>query len=85
MHDSFTRWAAWWPMWLIELGEVYRGVGSGLYGMLIFAIMAGIRRRMMIGARRNTSARKIESFEMKMTSIVILVTPFLGWSRRDRG
>src|SRR5271167_807746 len=78
MHDSFTPLGGLVPMWLIELGEVvFGGVGSGLYGMLIFAIMAVFIAGLMIGRTPEYVGKKIESFEMKMTSIVILVTPFL--------
>ena len=78
VHDSFTPLGGLVPMWLIELGEVvFGGVGSGLYGMLIFAIMAVFVAGLMIGRTPEYIGKKIESFEMKMTSIVILVTPFL--------
>jgi K+-transporting ATPase ATPase A chain len=78
MHDSFTPLGGMVPMWLIELGEVvFGGVGSGLYGMLIFAIMAVFVAGLMIGRTPEYVGKKIESFEMKMASIVILVTPFL--------
>jgi K+-transporting ATPase ATPase A chain len=78
VHDSFTPLGGLVPMWLIELGEVvFGGVGSGLYGMLIFAIMAVFIAGLMIGRTPEYLGKKIESFEMKMTAIVILVTPFL--------
>ena len=78
VHDSFTPLGGMVPMWLIELGEVvFGGVGSGLYGMLVFAIMAVFVAGLMIGRTPEYIGKKIESFEMKMTSIVILVTPFL--------
>jgi len=78
MHDSFTPLGGMVPMWLIELGEVvFGGAGSGLYGMLIFAIMAVFVAGLMIGRTPEYVGKKIESFEIKMTSIVILVTPFL--------
>jgi K+-transporting ATPase ATPase A chain len=78
VHDSFTPLGGLVPMWLIQLGEVvYGGVGSGLYGMLIFAIMAVFIAGLMIGRTPEYIGKKIESFEMKMTSIVILVTPCL--------
>ncbi|MDP9012155.1 MAG: potassium-transporting ATPase subunit KdpA [Pseudomonadota bacterium] len=78
MHDSFMPLGGLVPMWLIELGEVvFGGAGSGLYGMLIFAIMAVFIAGLMIGRTPEYIGKKIESFEMKMTSIVILVTPFL--------
>src|SRR6202041_2426670 len=77
-HDSFTPLGGLVPMWLIELGEVvFGGVGSGLYGMLIFAIMAVFIAGLMIGRTPEYIGKKIESFQMKMTAIVILVTPFL--------
>jgi K+-transporting ATPase ATPase A chain len=79
MHDSFTPLGGLVPMWLIQLGEVvFGGVGSGLYGMLIFAIMAVFIAGLMIGRTPEYIGKKIEAFEMKMTSIVILVTPFLA-------
>jgi potassium-transporting ATPase potassium-binding subunit len=78
MHDSFTPLGGMVPTWLIELGEVvFGGVGSGLYGMLIFAIMAVFIAGLMIGRTPEYLGKKIESFEMKMTAIVILVTPLL--------
>jgi potassium-transporting ATPase potassium-binding subunit len=79
MHDSFTPLGGLVPMWLIQLGEVvFGGVGSGLYGMLIFAIMAVFVAGLMIGRTPEYVGKKIESFEMKMASIVILVTPMLA-------
>jgi K+-transporting ATPase ATPase A chain len=78
VHDSFTPLGGLVPMWLMQLGEVvFGGVGAGLYGMLIFAIMAVFVAGLMIGRTPEYIGKKIESFEMKMTSIVILVTPFL--------
>jgi potassium-transporting ATPase potassium-binding subunit len=78
MHDSFTPLGGLVPMWLIELGEVvFGGAGSGLYGMLIFAIMAVFIAGLMIGRTPEYIGKKIEAFEMKMTAIVILITPCL--------
>jgi K+-transporting ATPase ATPase A chain len=78
MHDSFTPLGGLVPMWLIQLGEVvFGGVGSGLYGMLIFAIMAVFIAGLMIGRTPEYIGKKIQSFEMKMTAIVILITPCL--------
>src|ERR1700674_123223 len=78
VHDSLTPLGGLVPMWLIELGEVvFGGVGSALYGMLIFAIMAVFIAGLMIGRTPEYIGKKIESFQMKMTAIVILVTPFL--------
>jgi K+-transporting ATPase ATPase A chain len=78
MHDSFTPLGGLVPLWLIQLGEVvFGGVGAGLYGMLIFAILAVFVAGLMIGRTPEYVGKKIQSFEMKMTSIVILVTPLL--------
>jgi len=78
MHDSLTPIGGLVPMLLIQLGEVvFGGVGSGLYGMLIFAIMAVFVAGLMIGRTPEYVGKKIEAFDMKMTSVVILITPFL--------
>jgi len=79
MHDSFTPLGGLVPMVLMQLGEVvFGGVGSGLYGMLIFAVMAVFVAGLMIGRTPEYIGKKIGSFEMKMTSIVILATPLLA-------
>jgi len=76
MHDSFTPIGGLVPMWMIELGEVvYGGVGSGLYGMLIFAIIAVFVAGLMVGRTPEYLGKKIESYEMKMSSLVILIVP----------
>jgi K+-transporting ATPase ATPase A chain len=78
MHDSFTPLGGMVPLVLMQLGEVvFGGVGSGLYGMLVFAIMAVFIAGLMIGRTPEYLGKKIESYEMKMTSIAILVTPLL--------
>jgi K+-transporting ATPase ATPase A chain len=78
MHDSLTPLGGLIPMLLIQLGEVvYGGVGSGLYGMLAFAILAVFVAGLMIGRTPEYLGKKIEAYEMKMVSIVILATPFL--------
>ncbi len=78
MHDSFTPLGGMVPLVLMQLGEVvFGGVGSGLYGMLIFAILAVFIAGLMIGRTPEYLGKKIEAFEMKMASIAILVTPFL--------
>lgn len=77
-HDSFTPLGGMGPTLLMQLGEViFGGVGSGLYGMLIFAIMAVFIAGLMIGRTPEYLGKKIQSYEMKMTSIAILVTPTL--------
>jgi K+-transporting ATPase ATPase A chain len=74
MHDSMTPLGGLVAMWLIQLGEViYGGVGSGLYGMLAFAIVAVFIAGLMIGRTPEYLGKKIESFEMKMASLVILI------------
>ncbi len=77
MHDSYTPLGGMVPMWLIQLGEViFGGVGSGLYGMLIFALIAVFVAGLMIGRTPEYLGKKIESFEMKMAAIVILIPAF---------
>jgi len=74
MHDSFSPLGGLAPMVMIQLGEVvFGGVGSGLYGMLTFVIVAVFISGLMIGRTPEYLGKKIEAFEMKMASIVILV------------
>ena len=74
MHDSFTPLGGLAPLWLIQLGEVvFGGVGSGLYGMLVFAVIAVFVAGLMVGRTPEYLGKKIEAFEMKMASLVILV------------
>jgi K+-transporting ATPase ATPase A chain len=76
MHDSFTPIGGLVPMWLIQLGEVvFGGVGSGLYGMLVFAVVAVFVAGLMVGRTPEYLGKKIEAYDMKMASIVVLVTP----------
>jgi K+-transporting ATPase ATPase A chain len=76
MHDSFTPIGGLVPMWMIQLGEVvYGGVGSGLYGMLIFAIIAVFVAGLMVGRTPEYLGKKVEAYEMKMASLVILMPP----------
>ena len=78
MHDSFSAMGGAGPLLLMQLGEVvFGGVGSGLYGMLAFAILAVFIAGLMIGRTPEFLGKKIESFEMKMVAIIILATPFL--------
>jgi len=78
MHDSFTPLGGFVPMVLMQLGEVvFGGVGSGLYGMLIYAIIAVFIAGLMIGRTPEYLGKKIEPFEMKMAAFAILVTPLL--------
>ncbi|MBN9501553.1 MAG: potassium-transporting ATPase subunit KdpA [Armatimonadetes bacterium 55-13] len=74
MHDSYTPLGGLMPMILMQLGEVvFGGVGSGLYGMLIFAVVAVFVAGLMVGRTPEYVGKKIEAFEMKMASLVILI------------
>lgn len=74
MHDSFTPLGGLVPMALIQLGEIiFGGVGSGLYGMLIYAMIAVFIAGLMVGRTPEYLGKKIEAFEMKMASLVILL------------
>ena len=74
MHDSFTPLGGLAPLWLIQLGEViFGGVGSGLYGMLAFAIVAVFLAGLMVGRTPEYLGKKIGAFEMKMAALVILL------------
>ncbi len=78
MHDSFTPLGGLAPMWLMQLGEViFGGVGSGLYGMIVFAIVAVFIAGLMIGRTPEYLGKKIEAFEMKMAAIIILIPPLM--------
>ena len=78
MHDSFMPLGGFVLLWDMMLGEVvFGGVGSGLYGMLVFAVMAVFIAGLMIGRTPEYLGKKIEAFEIKMVSIAILVTPLL--------
>jgi K+-transporting ATPase ATPase A chain len=78
MHDSYTPLGGLVPMWLMQLGEiVFGGVGSGLYGMLMFVIVAVFVAGLMVGRTPEYLGKKIEAFEMKMASLVILVPPLV--------
>jgi K+-transporting ATPase ATPase A chain len=78
MHDSYTPIGGLIPMWMIQLGEVvYGGVGSGLYGMLMFAVVAVFVAGLMVGRTPEYLGKKIEAYEMKMSSLVILIVPAL--------
>ncbi|MBF0102501.1 MAG: potassium-transporting ATPase subunit KdpA [Desulfobacterales bacterium] len=74
MHDSFSPLGGLFPLLLIQLGEIiFGGVGSGLYGMVVFAIIAVFVSGLMVGRTPEYLGKKIESYEMKMASIVILI------------
>ncbi len=78
MHDSYMPLGGMVPMWLMQLGEVvFGGVGSGLYGMIAFIIVAVFISGLMIGRTPEYLGKKIESYEMKMASLMILIPPIL--------
>jgi potassium-transporting ATPase potassium-binding subunit len=74
MHDSFLPFGGLVPMWMMQLGEVvFGGVGSGLYGMLAFVIIAVFVAGLMVGRTPEYLGKKIEIFEMKMASLIVLI------------
>ncbi|MGA7438893.1 MAG: potassium-transporting ATPase subunit KdpA [Luteibacter sp.] len=74
MHDSLTPLGGLVPMWLMQLGEViFGGVGSGLYGMLAFAVVAVFIAGLMVGRTPEYLGKKIEAHEMKMASLAVLI------------
>jgi len=78
MHDSFTPLGGFVPLINMQLGEVmFGGVGTGLYSMLIFAIVGVFIAGLMIGRTPEYLGKKIESFEIKMSSVAILVMPLI--------
>ncbi len=78
MHDSFTALGGMVPMWLMQIGEVvFGGVGSGLYGMLLFVMLAVFIAGLMVGRTPEYLGKKIDVREMKMIALAILVTPTL--------
>ena len=78
MHDSFTPLGGLIPLWLMQLGEIiYGGVGSGLYGMLLFVIMTVFIAGLMVRRTPEYLGKKVEAFEMKMAAIGILIPNLL--------
>jgi K+-transporting ATPase ATPase A chain len=76
MHDSYTPLGGLAALWMMMLGEVsFGGVGSGLYGMLVFVIVAVFVAGLMVGRTPEYLGKKIESYEMKMASLLILIMP----------
>ena len=74
MHDSFMPLGGLAPLWLIQLGEIiYGGVGSGLYGMLAFVIVAVFVAGLMVGRTPEYLGKKIEAYEMKMAALILLI------------
>ena len=78
MHDSYTPLGGLAPMFLMQVGEVvFGGVGSGLYGLVVFAIVAVFVAGLMVGRTPEYLGKKIEAYEMKMASLVILIPPLV--------
>jgi K+-transporting ATPase ATPase A chain len=78
MHDSYTPLGGLVPLFLIQFGEVvFGGVGSGLYGMIVFAIIAVFVAGLMVGRTPEYLGKKIEPYEMKMASLLILIMPMI--------
>ena len=78
MHDSYTPLGGLAPLWLMQLGEVvFGGVGSGLYGMLVFAVVAVFIAGLMVGRTPEYLGKKIQAFEIKMAALVILIMPLI--------
>ncbi len=78
MHDSYTPLGGLVPMFLMMLGEVvFGGVGSGLYGMLAFALIAVFIAGLMVGRTPEYLGKKIEAYEIKMAALMILIPPML--------
>jgi potassium-transporting ATPase potassium-binding subunit len=78
MHDSFTPLGGLVPLIMMQFGEVvFGGVGSGLYGMLIFVIIAVFIAGLMVGRTPEYLGKKIEAYEMKMAALLILVMPMV--------
>jgi K+-transporting ATPase ATPase A chain len=74
MHDSFTPLGGLVPMWMMQLGEViFGGVGSGLYGLLAFVLIAVFVSGLMVGRTPEYLGKKIEIYEMKMSALIVLI------------
>ena len=79
MHDSFMPLGGLVPLFMIQLGEIiYGGVGSGLYGMLAFVIVAVFVAGLMVGRTPEYLGKKIEAYEMKMASLMLLIPILLA-------
>jgi K+-transporting ATPase ATPase A chain len=83
MHDSFTALGGMIPLINMQLGEIIvGGVGAGMYGMLLFVILAVFVAGLMVGRTPEYVGKKIEAKEVKMAMLAILILPlmYLGWS-----
>jgi len=74
MHDSFTALGGFVPLFNIQLGEIiFGGVGAGLYGMLVFVVLAVFIAGLMVGRTPEYLGKKIQSYEVKMAMLALLV------------
>ncbi|HVK58231.1 MAG TPA: potassium-transporting ATPase subunit KdpA, partial [Candidatus Kapabacteria bacterium] len=83
MHDSFTALGGFVPLFNIQLGEIIiGGVGAGLYGMLVFVVLAVFIAGLMVGRTPEYLGKKVEAYDVKMAmlSLLILCTSILGFS-----
>ena len=83
MHDSFTPLGGFVPLFNIELGEIiFGGVGAGLYGMIVFIVLAVFIAGLMVGRTPEYLGKKIESYDVKVAAIAVLLMAFsiLGFS-----
>jgi potassium-transporting ATPase potassium-binding subunit len=78
MHDSFTPLGGLVPLFMMQFSEtIFGGVGSGLYGMLVFVIVAVFIAGLMVGRTPEYLGKKIEAYEIKMASLVVLMMPMI--------
>ena len=78
MHDSFTPLGGLVPLFLMQFSEtILGGVGSGLYGMLVFVIVAVFLAGLMVGRTPEYLGKKIESYEIKMAALIVLIMPLV--------
>ena len=78
MHDSYTPLGGFVALFMMHLGEVvFGGVGSGLYGMIVFVIIAVFAAGLLVGRTPEYLGHKVEAYEMKMASLLILIMPIV--------
>ena len=78
MHDSYTPLGGLVPLFLMQFSEtIFGGVGSGLYGMLVFVLVAVFIAGLMVGRTPEYLGKKIEAYEIKMASLVVLIMPLV--------
>ena len=86
MHDSFTPLGGFVPLFNIQLGEIiFGGVGAGLYGMLVFVVLAVFIAGLMVGRTPEYLGKKIESYDVKMSMLALLILAISTFSGSRRG